>query len=72
MDGVLRSDITKDGLDATDVICNMIKKSKHYGQIRVVMLDGITYGGFNVVDIEEAYTGNRDSNNCGYAVISGF
>ncbi len=56
IDGVLRSEITKDGLDATDVICNMIKKSKHYGQIRAVILDGITYGGFNVVDIQMLYT----------------
>lgn len=55
MDGVLRSDITKDGVDATDIIINMIIKSKHYGQIRVVMLDGITYAGFNVVDINEIY-----------------
>jgi uncharacterized protein len=55
MDGVLRSEITKDGLDATDVIYRMIIRSKHYGQIRVVMLDGITYAGFNVVDIEKIY-----------------
>jgi uncharacterized protein len=55
VDGILRSDITKDGLDATDIICSMIVKSKHYGQIRVVMLDGITYAGFNVVDIEKLY-----------------
>ncbi|MGB9939890.1 DUF99 family protein [Methanosarcina sp.] len=55
IDGVLRSEITKDGLDATDIICNMIKKSKHYGQIRAVILDGITYGGFNVVDIQLLY-----------------
>ncbi len=55
MDGVLRSYITKDGLDATDVICSMITRSKHYGQIRTVMLDGITYAGFNVVDIEKIY-----------------
>lgn len=55
MDGVLRSDITKDGLDATDVICRMITKSKHSGQIRVIMLDGITYAGFNVVDIHKIY-----------------
>ncbi len=55
IDGVLRSEITKDGLDATEVICEMIKKSKHYGQIRTVILDGITYGGFNVVDIQMLY-----------------
>ena len=55
MDGVLRSDITRDGLDATEVISTMIKNSRHYSQLRIVMLDGITYGGFNVVDIEELY-----------------
>lgn len=55
MDGVLRSDITKDGLDATAVICRMILNSKHYSQIRVIMLDGITYAGFNVVDIAKLY-----------------
>jgi endonuclease V-like protein UPF0215 family len=55
IDGVLRSEITKDGLDATEVICKMIKESKHYGQIRAVILDGITYGGFNVVDIQMLY-----------------
>ena len=55
MDGVLRSDITKDGLDATAVICRMILNSKHYSQIRAIMLDGITYAGFNVIDIEKLY-----------------
>ena len=55
IDGVLRSDITRDGLDATEVIGTMIKNSRHYSQLRIVMLDGITYGGFNVVDIEELY-----------------
>ena len=51
LDGVLRSHITKDGTDATDAIIKMVTKSKHFGQVRVLMLDGITYGGFNVVDI---------------------
>lgn len=55
MDGVLRSEITRDGLDATEVIVRMIKNSRHYGQLRIIMLDGITYGGFNVIDIEELY-----------------
>lgn len=55
MDGVLRSEITRDGLDATEVISTMIKNSRHYAQLRIIMLDGVTYGGFNVVDIEELY-----------------
>ena len=55
LDGVLRSEITKDGLDATDVISEMVVATKHYPQIRAIMLDGVTYGGFNVVDISELH-----------------
>ncbi|MEA3281109.1 MAG: DUF99 family protein [Euryarchaeota archaeon] len=53
MDGVLRSEIARDGLDATDAIVEMVTGTRHYSQIRVIMLDGVTYGGFNVVDITE-------------------
>jgi len=53
MDGVLRSEITRDGMDATDAIAEMVTATRHYPQIRVIMLDGVTYGGFNVVDITE-------------------
>jgi endonuclease V-like protein UPF0215 family len=52
LDGVLRSHITRDGMDATESIISMVKGSKHYGQIRVIMLDGVTYAGFNPVDIK--------------------
>ncbi|MCQ1534148.1 DUF99 family protein [Methanosarcina sp. KYL-1] len=55
MDGLLRAEITRDGVDATGVIARMVKESRHYGQLRVIMLDGVTYGGFNVVDIEQLY-----------------
>lgn len=51
IDGVVSSYITRDGLDGTDVIVDMVKNSKHYPQIRIIMLDGITYGGFNTIDI---------------------
>ncbi len=55
LDGVLRSHIIKDGTDATDTIIKMVTKSKHFGQVRVLMLDGITYAGFNVVDITAVF-----------------
>ncbi len=55
LDGVLSSKITRDGMDATQVIINMIRSSKHYGQIRALILDGITYAGFNPVDIVAIY-----------------
>ena len=51
LDGVLRSYITRDGTDATDTIIRMVMKSKHFGQVRVLMFDGITYAGFNIIDI---------------------
>lgn len=55
LDGVLRSQVTKDGMDATESIIRMVRGSKHYGQIRVIMLDGVTYAGFNPVDITRLY-----------------
>lgn len=42
-DGVLKTAISKTGLDATVMIARMIKRSPHYGQIRVVMLDGLLF-----------------------------
>lgn len=55
MDGLLRAEIQRDGVDATETITWMVKGSRHYKQLRVILLDGITYGGFNVVDIEQLY-----------------
>ncbi len=55
LDGVLSSMITRDGMDATDVIIDMVTSSKHYCQIRAIMLDGITYGGFNPIDIAQIH-----------------
>ncbi|MCL7475991.1 MAG: DUF99 family protein [Methanosarcinales archaeon] len=55
LDGVLRTNITKDGMDATEAIIRMVTGSKHFGQVRVLMFDGVTYAGFNVVDIEAVF-----------------
>ncbi|MBE0523479.1 MAG: DUF99 family protein [Methanosarcinales archaeon] len=55
LDGVLRSDITKDGDDATDTLIRMVTDSKHFRQVRVLMFDGITYAGFNIIDIKAIY-----------------
>jgi len=55
LDGILRSEIKKDGMDATDVFIRMINSSKFHAQIRVVLLDGVTYAGFNPVDINSLF-----------------
>ncbi|MCD4820714.1 MAG: DUF99 family protein [Methanococcoides sp.] len=59
LDGVMRSSIRRDGMDATERIAEMVTSSKHYGQIKVIMLDGVTYGGFNPVDIVSLYEGTE-------------
>ena len=52
-EGVMRTKVTIDGLDATEKIAAMIKSSPYYSELRVVVLDGVTFAGFNVVDISE-------------------
>ena len=55
LDGVLRTYITGDGTDSTCKIISMINQSRHKDQLGVIMLDGITFGGFNVVNIQEIF-----------------
>jgi uncharacterized protein len=55
LDGLLSTHIEKDGTDATERLASMITQSRNYGQLRVVMLNGVTFGGFNVVDIRELH-----------------
>jgi len=55
LDGVMRTKVEIDGMDATEKIASMIKSSPHYKQLRVVMLNGITLAGFNVVDIQRLF-----------------
>lgn len=52
IDGLITAKITVDGMDTTDKIAEAINRSKHREQLRVIMLDGITFGGFNIVDID--------------------
>lgn len=52
-EGVMQTSVTIDGLDATEKIAMMIKSSPFYGELPVVILDGITFAGFNVVDISK-------------------
>lgn len=53
VDGVLSTHIEADGMDATDRIIEMVTTSRHRGQLRVVMTQGATFAGFNVIDIRE-------------------
>jgi endonuclease V-like protein UPF0215 family len=55
IDGVMHTRIILDGLDATAKIAEMINASPHRRQLRLVMLSGVTFAGFNVVDIQKLH-----------------
>lgn len=55
LDGVLSTYIHGDGTDATKKISEMVINSRNIGQLGVIMLDGITFGGFNLINICELF-----------------
>ena len=59
IDGLLRTYVDRDGLDATEKLSEMINSSRHKQQLKIIMLDGITLGGFNIVDVKKLYSETR-------------
>jgi hypothetical protein len=55
MDGLLTSAVTEDGDDATSCLVNMITPSPFFEQIQLILLGGVTLGGFNFVDVFELH-----------------
>jgi hypothetical protein len=55
LDGALLTKVTVDGTDATESIVKLINSSRHKQQLKVIMFDGITLAGFNVVDIKKVH-----------------
>ena len=52
-EGMLWGEVRKDGNDATDVITDLLSKSKFNDQVHMVLIDGLAFGGFNLVDLPE-------------------
>jgi len=55
VEGFLVDEVEVDGNSVTSTIVKMIENSKHKDQLRVVLTSGITFGGFNVFDLEEFF-----------------
>ncbi|MEZ4241882.1 MAG: DUF99 family protein, partial [Myxococcota bacterium] len=49
--GMLWGRTVKDGLDATEALAGMVLGSKFADQVHLVLIDGLTVGGLNVVDL---------------------
>jgi endonuclease V-like protein UPF0215 family len=50
-EGMVWGQIQPDGWDATEVLCGLLLGRKFLPQLHLVLLDGISLGGFNVVDL---------------------
>jgi endonuclease V-like protein UPF0215 family len=53
LDGAMSTRVRIDGFDATEKVATMVTASAHYHQLRVIMLDGVTMAGFNVIDLKQ-------------------
>ncbi|MBI3938191.1 MAG: DUF99 family protein [Betaproteobacteria bacterium] len=51
LDGVLAGRVRRDGANATRVIAQLVRSSRFYPQLHAMLLQGIAFAGFNVVDI---------------------
>ncbi|MBU7033474.1 MAG: DUF99 family protein [Theionarchaea archaeon] len=52
IDGLLSCWIQRDGMDATEKIIDLVTTTRHE-DLRVLMTDGITFAGFNTIDIQK-------------------
>ncbi len=51
IEGVLSGKVRRDGVNATRVVAQLVRGSRFAGHLHVVMLQGIAFAGFNVVDV---------------------
>jgi endonuclease V-like protein UPF0215 family len=55
IEGVLSRKIKVDGSNATNLCIDMVNKTRHKKQLRALLIDGIAFCGFNVIDIEKIF-----------------
>jgi len=51
LDGVLTGEVTEDGDDANSQLARLLGDSRFDAHVQAVMVQGLTLGGFNVVDL---------------------
>lgn len=55
IDGILVDEVEIDGMDSTSTIVDMINKSRHKEQLRAILTSGITFAGFNIIDMNKIF-----------------
>jgi len=55
IDGILSNYVEVDGDDSTDRIIEMIRRTTHIKQLRIIMTNGISFAGFNIIDMNKIF-----------------
>ncbi len=55
LDGVLSGKVRRDGSNSTRILIQLVTASRFAPQVQVILLQGIAFAGFNVVDIHQLY-----------------
>ena len=55
-EGMVWGHIQQDGWDATQVLCDLLMQGKFLPQLHILLLDGISFGGFNIIDLPHLAT----------------
>ena len=55
IEGVMTTEIDVDGNNSTKQLIKMLKNSRYLDQLKLIMLDGVALGGFNVIDVHRLH-----------------
>ena len=55
LEGVLSGKVRRDGVNSTATLVRLVKQSRHHTHLQLVMLQGIAFAGFNVIDLPELH-----------------
>lgn len=52
LDGILAARVRRDGINSTARLAECLTGSKYFAQLQAILLQGIAFAGFNVVDLQ--------------------
>lgn len=55
LEGVLSGKVRRDGVNSTATLIDLVAGSRFYPQLQAILLQGIAFAGFNVVDIHRLH-----------------
>ena len=55
-EGLVWGRVRRDGWNATEALCRLLLPGKFLPQLHLVLLDGLAFGGFNLVDLPQLAT----------------